>query len=370
MNARGQREAIVRLYDAGTGDSSWGHALEHIATVIGADSAVLFSQLPGARRSSFLGGCGVSPEAMRAYEQYYGARNVLMQYGAHLHYPGTVRTSETICSADALLGSEYFNDFMRPNAMRFSLGITADRGDAHAVHLSAFRAHDRRAFGPLEQRAFEDLYPHIQQAVRLSARLESARTLTESLQTVGDALGKAVALLDAAGSVLLANTLFERLCLEKDGLHTTGGIVAVDGPSGSAFGLMLADAVSGGAGGTLQLARPSGRLPYSMLISPIMRRLSVVGAVMPRASLIVSEAQSESRLDVLGLQRRFDLTRAEARFVSRLARGVTVRMTCEELQVSLNTGRTHLKRAMAKMNVSRQADLVRVLLTSSVSGTA
>ena len=44
--------------------------------------------------------------------------------------------------------------------------------------------------------------------------------------------------------------------------------------------------------------------------------------------------------------------------------GATVGATADHLGISLNTARTHLKRAMAKAGVSRQAELVRLLLSS------
>lgn len=365
MSVPEEREAIVRLYEAASGEGLWNVALDLIATLVGAQSLVLFSQLPGAGESSFLGGVGVTPHAMSAYKEYYCARNVLMQHCGPLLNPGVVRTSETICRADTILRSEYYNDFMRPNGQRFALGITADRGDSHAVHLSGFRPPDRNPFGLAEQHVFATLYPHLRQAVRMSAQLESAQTLMASLHTVGDALDKGVALLDARGTVLLCNSLFEQMCAEKDGLQTIRKVVTVDRASASAFAAVFASAVAGGAGGTIHVARRSRRPPYSILVSPMLRRVSAIGAVAPSASLIVTDAARAPRIDVLGLQRQFRLTRAEARFVSRLARGVPLQDICHELRISISTGRTHLKRAMAKLGVSRQAELVRVLLTWS-----
>lgn len=351
------------MYAAASGEGDWRTALDHVARAVSGDSVVLFAQLAGANQSAFLGGVGVTSEAMRAYTDYYASRNVLMRHGAHLHYPGIVRTSERICSADTLLRSEYFNDFMRPNGQRFALGLTVDRGASHAVHLTAFRGHGRGAFGPDEQETFGELYPHLRQAVRLASRLESAQTLAASLQLVGDVLDKGVALLDAEGGVLLANACFEAVCADRDGLSTAKGKIAATGPGASAFTAVLAHAVRGGAGGTVVVPRISGRSPYSVLISPVLTRLSILGTATPRVSLIVTDTDSKLRADVIGLQQQFGLTRAEARLATRIARGATVRAACEDLHISIHTGRTHLKRVMAKIGVSRQADLVRVLLS-------
>lgn len=62
------------------------------------------------------------------------------------------------------------------------------------------------------------------------------------------------------------------------------------------------------------------------------------------------------------LQTRFGLTRAEARVVRRLAEGRSIRRIAEELKVSVETARTHAKRAMQKTDTHRQAELVSLVL--------
>lgn len=65
---------------------------------------------------------------------------------------------------------------------------------------------------------------------------------------------------------------------------------------------------------------------------------------------------------VAALQSRFRLTRAEARVVRALAEGRSIRRIAEEFDVSLETTRTHAKRAMQKTDTHRQAELVSLVL--------
>ena len=62
------------------------------------------------------------------------------------------------------------------------------------------------------------------------------------------------------------------------------------------------------------------------------------------------------------LQGRFGLTRAEARVVRRLAEGESMKHIALALEVSLETARTHAKRAMQKTDTHRQAELVSLVL--------
>lgn len=71
---------------------------------------------------------------------------------------------------------------------------------------------------------------------------------------------------------------------------------------------------------------------------------------------------ARSMPSVQGLQSRFELTRAEARVVRRLAEGRSIKRIAEEFHVSLETARTHAKRAMQKTDTHRQAELVSLVL--------
>jgi DNA-binding CsgD family transcriptional regulator len=52
------------------------------------------------------------------------------------------------------------------------------------------------------------------------------------------------------------------------------------------------------------------------------------------------------------------LTAAEARLATAMCRGTNLKDYAQFEGISRETARTHLKRAMAKLNVSRQVDLV------------
>ena len=64
----------------------------------------------------------------------------------------------------------------------------------------------------------------------------------------------------------------------------------------------------------------------------------------------------------LQLRQRVMLTRAEARLASTLASGVSLKAAAERLHVSVNTARTHLAHIYDKTGVSRQAELLLVIM--------
>lgn len=62
----------------------------------------------------------------------------------------------------------------------------------------------------------------------------------------------------------------------------------------------------------------------------------------------------------------YHLTRAEAQLTAALAQGLTLVEVAQQRGLSMNTVRTQLKSASAKVGVRRQADLVRVALSGAM----
>ncbi|MDZ7854999.1 MAG: helix-turn-helix transcriptional regulator [Sphaerotilus sp.] len=63
----------------------------------------------------------------------------------------------------------------------------------------------------------------------------------------------------------------------------------------------------------------------------------------------------------------YRLTRAEAQLTAALAQGLTLVEVAQQRGLSMNTVRTQLKSASAKVGVRRQADLVRVALSGAMA---
>jgi DNA-binding CsgD family transcriptional regulator len=73
-------------------------------------------------------------------------------------------------------------------------------------------------------------------------------------------------------------------------------------------------------------------------------------------SRMVNEEQGV--LQAVFLEKRFGLTPAQARLVSHLVAGVSLRSSAEVLGVKYETARTYLKSAFEKTGTHRQAELV------------
>jgi DNA-binding CsgD family transcriptional regulator len=318
MDTAAEREAIVRLYAAAAGEQSWAGALEAIGVAVSAPTVALLAQVDDAREPEVLSATVGNPDALRAIRGCFSGGRVLMTEGLTEH--GTIR-------------------------------------------LAALRPPDHPPFAAADVEAFAVLAPHLRQAIRLGVQCERANELRGAMQALGEQFGKGVAVLDTNGRVRHANAMFERICAVEDGLTARRGVLATSRLNEPAFSRLLARGMRGESGGRLDILRPSGSQPYSLMVSPMTETSSLLGAGRARVTVVVSDPTAVRAPMEATLSVAYGLTRAESRMVARLVDGATVGATAEQLGISLNTARTHLKRAMAKTGVSRQTDLVRLLLT-------
>jgi DNA-binding CsgD family transcriptional regulator len=81
----------------------------------------------------------------------------------------------------------------------------------------------------------------------------------------------------------------------------------------------------------------------------------------------VSNPGQQSEASEQLLTQLFGLTRAEAALATQLSRGLPLQEAADALHISLHTARTQLKAIFAKTGVSRQAELIRLLVKSVAS---
>jgi DNA-binding CsgD family transcriptional regulator len=93
-----------------------------------------------------------------------------------------------------------------------------------------------------------------------------------------------------------------------------------------------------------------------------------IGAPAPAALVIVADPEAAPQAPAGVLQKLYGLTPAEAGLTQALAAGRTLQEYADAAQVTCETARWRLKQVLATTDTRRQADLVRLLLSSAIFG--
>ena len=115
---------------------------------------------------------------------------------------------------------------------------------------------------------------------------------------------------------------------------------------------------------------PAVRLAKSLPLAVSELAILVAPLTLPAASLerkaVIFVADTEKRAlpSEDSISRLFGLSRAEARLVRKLAEGLRLEEAAEKCGITPSTARTYLKQCFQKTGTDRQAELVRLILTT------
>ncbi len=122
----------------------------------------------------------------------------------------------------------------------------------------------------------------------------------------------------------------------------------------------IIEAGDGASVRALAVTRDREDRPLSVVIAP----LPTTAEAPPVAVLLISDPERQTMPTAETIGRLFDLTDAEARLTLALGEGRRIEDAAEKLGITLSSARTYLKRIFNKTGITRQAELVRLVLAA------
>jgi DNA-binding CsgD family transcriptional regulator len=178
--------------------------------------------------------------------------------------------------------------------------------------------------------------------------------------TLDAALGllpEAAAVVDDDRRLVGANAAFRRLVRRGGALELRERVLCAVQPAVDA---RLEDRVlavaRGGAPRVLRVPLPAAREALELRFTPFR-----TDDARRRVAVVVHDPARSRAVCSARLRELYELTRAEAEVAARLADGCSLATAAAQLDVSLNTVRTHLRHLFAKCGVSTQAALLQRL---------
>lgn len=219
------------------------------------------------------------------------------------------------------------------------------------VHTVRKRIAQGRAAGRLTEADVAWIETMIENATHVCREIASL-TLSRAFTRAGiDTLPIGLALADADGRVLHANREAARI------LSTSSDVEA----------LVTSTAVQCADSSRIALLPRQGARPVELLAVPCRPIVEPLLSQVPRVVLFLIDPARSADAYERGLRAAFQLTAAEARLAARLAHGDSLQECARVLGITKATARTHLSRLFAKTDTSRQAELVRLLVMTSIT---
>jgi DNA-binding CsgD family transcriptional regulator len=357
---------VLRLaassYDAATAPELWPVFLKSYVEAFSADSAVLQIHDFRQRKSTILVGFGINSRLKSTYNDYYAKLNLWRNHGfARGRYvAGRTVLSEDLCPRSLLEGSEFYNDFLLQLDGVDSMGSVIAMRNGCAPTLTVLRGRRKSIFGETERRVADFLLPHLARAWTIHQRLD----VLAAGERVLDSLPYGVVFLAADCSLVYCNHSAEQILRKGDGLSLRGGMLcASDRTAEVRLRNLIARAVSADSpAAAVPVLRRSCSRPYQVVAAPIRSRFrQFTGMAAPSVVVLIVDPELTPATHLDFLIQLYGLTVKEAQVACSLSQGKTVEQTAEELQISYETARTHLRRIFSKTQTSRQSELLLLL---------
>jgi len=287
---------------------------------------------------------------------------------------GKVVALEDIQPDEELIASDYYQHYLKPIGLFRILGVDTSEPGGMSARLRFARQRSEERFSKKQRTLLQRIVPHLQLALEFYARLDRMTTERDLYAGAVDQLAVATVILDEQGAVLSTNAVARALLAEEDGISLKKNRMHI---SDRDLNLELEQSVQAvvkarQSGRTtvvraLRVPRSDGRSDLGLVIKPAPPSARGEGVSSPSIAVFISDPEQQDSASQQSLSELFGLTPAEANLALLLARGLNLAEASQTQNISQHTARAQLKSIFAKAGVSRQAELVRLVLKSAAT---
>lgn len=361
-------DLVALIYELASSDDGWDRFLAATARVFDASAAIFFVHDRREPELAFARLWGRPDVALEQYESHFAGVDIGIDTLLE-RAPMTVITEEDI-PPEEFASSEILNDFRRPWSVEHFVGGDVFRDGRRFGMLSLQASRDRGSFDASERYLVGQLLPHLGRAVRLRMQFEKVQIRHAVFEDLVESLLVGAVVMDGRGVVIHANAAARRIIRRRDGLTISNGrLRAASRADDRALCNAIAAAIDTtrraglGGGGALSVARPSGERSWSVLVCAGPGRASDSPLRSASAIVLIGDPGRRMESDPERVGRLYGLTRAQSRLASAIASGESIESYAERCGITQSTARWTLKQVLARTGATRQADLVRLLLT-------
>ena len=276
-------------------------------------------------------------------------------------------------TAEELKTSPTYNEILLRAGMQDGLNVRLPGLDGSHIGWSLNDPVDSEGWGASRIAMVQRLLPHIQQFVRVRQALVRAEARSATVTALLDNPRIGVLELDRRGRILEGNDRARSILRHGDGLLDRNGMLRARAPAdqvrlerlvGDALPASGAVAVSG----SMVLRRSSVVPPFVVHVKPVGGPQPDHGARHVAALVLIVEPGRQHRINPDLVATALELTPAETKVAVWLAEGMSVRDMADATGHTKAAIYWHLQQIYQKHSISRQADLVRLVLSLAELG--
>lgn len=385
MNKLVAIDGLIKLiYEAALDSSRWTEFLVDICGRLNSHTGLIWANdfNAGAIDSGLAGQdvftqIGFTDSALTSLAAYYAQRNVWLE-DPRMHQAGRVINGPMLFPNNRLKKTEFWGDWLRIQGIFHTAAAIVEKKHDRSINVTVCRPESMGEYSVDELTLLQRLMPHLQTAFTLHSRMYRLQALSQAATGALEKIPFGVVLLDHQGHALYFNQKAEamahvsrllrlrdggpvRCALPTDATALTRLIHGATRTGAAGMGANASASVTASTGGGLRLSGLDGK-QLQLLVMPLPSWSSPFGT---RSAAVIFMSDPHAVVGSMSalLRSMYGMTATESRLTEALANGSTPHEYAATFDVTINTVRTQIKRAAAKVGVSRQSDLVRAVLT-------
>lgn len=368
-------DIIGHIYDASCDSDKWHIVLKKIAQLTNSKSAVLLYQDHDVQHASTFSSYGLDPKWLALYNATYGERD------PSLAIIGAVPTGELTASHLAhenikLYESDTYKEFYKPQNIHHLAGSWLIKNEYRSALLGFQRALSAPEYENETLSKVKELVPHLQKALYIHRVYTEAKIKSETSEAGMDVMQTGIVLFDNQSQVIYCNKAAESIInqhpaigMRHDTVFATSNECnkklsqAIRAASLANLHKTQTDPISLGlhCSGVYTalpvLIMPSDQSEYS-------GKISRGGAA---SVMIITDPDRILLASPDLLTTIYNFTKKEAEVAICLANAMTAPEIAESKNVKISTVRSQTQSIFAKLGISSQAQLVKIILDSPIA---
>ncbi len=273
----------------------------------------------------------------------------------------------SLYTTEELQTSLTYNELLARNGGQESVNVRLTGLDGSRITWSSADPVTPGGWSTPQLALLRGLLPHLQHFVRVRQALARAEAEGAASTALLNTSRVGVVQLDRRGRILETNDRARAILRQGDGVSDRDGELRAALPADQTrLERLIAGALpsaSPAVGGSMLLHRTSVLPRFVVHVTPVGVRQPDFGAHRVAALVLITEPGHQSRIDPGLVAAILGLTPVESQVAVWLAEGRTVREMAVLTGRQANTVYYHLKQVYQKLGISRQADLVRLVLS-------
>ncbi|MEH6549638.1 MAG: hypothetical protein V7744_06600 [Pseudomonadales bacterium] len=284
---------------------------------------------------------------------------------------GEVRIFSSAISKDDIKSSSFYKQFLKPNNIASGLQFYIEEADGLCLWIEVGRSNKLADFGVEESDFCHALTPHLTRALGIYSSIQKSKVENDIYQELIEQLAVGIVILDHNARVMKINSMTESMLAELDGIDLRSDRIVFSKPEDQqTYAAAVEHALAHYDSQSIQPSVELLRINYSgvgsigLLVKSAVSSRWYEGSGCPAVVLYLCDPSAQKSTRETFVSKLFGLTLSEANLAILLADGMTLAEAAKKLNVTENTTRTVSKRIFSKTGVRRQAELVRLILSS------